>query len=76
MATGSIKENVLKSKIRFLFEGIRGQRPCDIDEFTTIIKGLMDFALENPRVREFDMNPLFVYNDGRSASATDIKIMI
>lgn len=76
MSALSVKEQVLKSKIGFLFQGVRGQKPCDIDEFTAIIKGLMDFALENSQVKEFDINPLFIYNDGRITGAADIKIML
>ena len=76
MSKESIEEQLLKSKIGFLFAGARGQKACDVKEFVKIISGLMDFALENDQVREFDINPLFLYNDGRSASAVDIKIIL
>jgi acetyltransferase len=75
MSSAEIKDQILKSKISFLFEGARSQKACDIEEFVSIIGGLMEFALENENVREFDINPLFLYNDGRSASAVDIKII-
>ena len=75
MNENAIKEAVLKSKIAFLFEGVRGQAKCDIDEFAGILKGLMEFALEAEGVREFDINPLFIYNDKRPAVAVDIKII-
>jgi acetyltransferase len=76
MSAEAIEREVLKSKISFLFAGVRGQLPCDIKEFVKIIHGLMEFALENEKVREFDINPLFIYNDGRRASAVDIKIIL
>lgn len=71
-----IKKHVLKSKIGFLFEGLRGQKPYDIEGFTSILEGLMYFAAENKNIKGLDINPLFIYNDGRRASAVDIKIMI
>jgi len=36
----------------------------------------MEFASENKKLSGLDINPLFVYNDGRNASAVDIKIII
>ena len=71
-----IEKQVLKSKIGFLFKGARGQAPCDSKEFAEILLGLMNFAQENPNVVEFDINPLFIYNDKQSARAVDIKIII
>ncbi|EKE25088.1 MAG: hypothetical protein ACD_5C00299G0001, partial [uncultured bacterium] len=71
-----IKKQVLVSKIGFLFEGLRGQKPYDLEEFANILEGLIMFALENKELAGLDINPLFIYNDGRSASAVDIKIMI
>lgn len=71
----SIIEAISQSKIAFLFEGVRGQKECDITEFARIIKGLMEFALEAKGVGEFDINPIFIYNDGRPAIAVDIKVI-
>ncbi|MDD5397154.1 MAG: acetate--CoA ligase family protein [Candidatus Moranbacteria bacterium] len=76
MSLGEIEKEIMKSKIGFLFAGVRGQKICDVHEFALIVKGLMEFALENEKVREFDINPLFIYNDGRSSSAVDIKIIL
>lgn len=76
MSKDQIKQDVLGSKIGFLFEGARGQKPYDLDEFVSILEGLMMFALENKNIAGLDINPLFVYNDGRKASAVDIKIII
>lgn len=75
MGVEEIKKAVLKSKIAFLFEGVRGQSGCDIDEFARIIKGLMDLSMDTDKVSEFDINPLFIYNDGRPAIAVDIKVI-
>ncbi len=76
MSEQNIKDQIMKSKISFLFAGVRGQKVCDIDEFVTTIKGIMNFALEHDNVKEFDINPLFLYNDGQRSSAVDIKIIL
>ena len=76
MSQEDIQKQILASKIGFLFQGARGQAAYDLEEFTNIIKGLMEFALENRDLSGFDINPLFIYNDGRHASAVDIKIIL
>ncbi|HCO99744.1 MAG TPA: acyl-CoA synthetase [Candidatus Moranbacteria bacterium] len=76
MSAQSIRDQILKSKISFLFSGARGQQAYNIEEFSSIISGLMQFAIENKDILEFDINPLFIYNDGREALAVDIKIII
>ncbi|HPN54796.1 MAG TPA: acetate--CoA ligase family protein [Candidatus Moranbacteria bacterium] len=76
LSPDSIKKQILSGKIKFLFEGARGQAAYDAGEFAKIIKGIMDFAAENNEIQGFDINPLFIYNDGRKASAVDIKIII
>ena len=70
-----LKKSIIGGKIGFLFNGVRGQAAYDIDEFAKIILGLMDFALENSEVKEFDINPIFIYNYGRKACAVDVKII-
>ncbi|NTV41386.1 MAG: hypothetical protein HGA61_03885 [Candidatus Moranbacteria bacterium] len=76
MSLEEIETQILKSKISFLFKGARGQTACNSKEFAEILLNLMNFAQENPNVDEFDINPLFVYNDNRKALAVDIKIII
>jgi acetyltransferase len=76
MGADDVKNNILKGKLGFLFQGARGQAAYDIDEFAGIVSGLTAFALENGQVREFDINPLFIYNDKHNALAVDVKIII
>ncbi len=71
-----VKFALSKSKIGFLFKGIRGRDAHNINEISGILAGLSSLALECPEIKEFDINPLLVYNDGRKAVAVDIKIII
>lgn len=76
LSARQMENEILSSKIGFLFKGARGQKAYNLEEFVAVLGGLAAFALENREVREFDINPLFIYNDGREASAVDIKILI
>jgi len=71
-----IKDGLMKSKISFLFQKTRGQEPYDLDELANILWGLSNFAQEIEAVREFDINPLLIYNDNKEAVAVDVKIVI
>ena len=71
-----IEKELAKSKIRFLFSETRGQSPYSIKELADILLGLGNFSREIEEVKEFDVNPLLVYNDGKEAMAVDVKIII
>ncbi|MFC1756320.1 acetate--CoA ligase family protein [Patescibacteria group bacterium] len=71
-----IRIKLFESKIGFLFRKTRGKDPCDVDEVSRIIVGLSKLSTEISNIEEFDINPLLVYNDGRSAIAVDVKIII
>lgn len=75
MSSGEIEESLKSGELGFLFKETRGQKPYDIKEMVRIINGLFSFAKENPQVKEFDINPMFLYNDNRKACAVDIKII-
>lgn len=64
------------SKIGFLFRETRGQRPYDIKGMAKILEDIGVLSLEIPEIKEFDINPLLIYNDGKGAVAVDVKIII
>jgi succinyl-CoA synthetase beta subunit len=71
-----VEGEIRKSKIKFLFEETRGQAPCDIREFAEILFGLSQLAREAEGIQELDINPLFIYNNGKKTVAVDVKIII
>lgn len=71
-----IREIILKSPIKFLFEENRGQKAYNLEKFSKIIQKLSLLAQEAEEIKELDINPLLVYNDERKALAVDIKILI
>ncbi|HCP08759.1 MAG TPA: hypothetical protein DIT25_03115 [Candidatus Moranbacteria bacterium] len=71
-----IKSKLKESKLRFLFEETRGQKPYGLEETAEILHGISVLAQEISEIKELDINPLLVYNDGRSGVAIDVKIII
>ncbi|MFA5777017.1 MAG: acetate--CoA ligase family protein [Parcubacteria group bacterium] len=71
-----IKETILKSPIKFLFEETRGQKAYDIENVADILLKLSVLAENLNEIKEFDINPLLIYNDGRKSLAIDVKIII
>jgi len=71
-----IKETLDAGKLSFLFKETRGQKPYNIDNLAQIINNLCGLSLENDQIKEIDVNPLLIYNDGRESVAVDVKIII
>lgn len=76
MDRSEIEKEIEKSKIAHLFRGARGQTPYNFGEFSRILSGLQSLAYECEEIKELDINPLLVYNDGKEAVAVDVKIII
>lgn len=71
-----IAEFLKNSKIGFLFDGARGQKPYNSKELAKIISKISALVSENDKISEFDINPLIIYNDGREARLVDVKIIL
>ena len=76
LALPQIEDSLRNGKLGFLFSGARGQKEYDLSELALVIQGIMLMSLENPEIREFDINPLIVYNNGKEAQAVDVKIVV
>ncbi|HTF48848.1 MAG TPA: acetate--CoA ligase family protein [Pseudonocardia sp.] len=57
-----------------ILRGARGAEPVDADALADIIRRLSDLVTDFPRIREFDLNPVFARPDG--ASAADVRILL
>jgi len=54
--------------------GVRGQKAADIDALANIIREVSVLAIENPDIRELDLNPVFAFENG--ASIVDARIIL
>lgn len=76
LSTDEIKRSLLKGKLNFLFRETRGQKVYDLGEISQILFNISALAGEIPEIKELDINPLLVYNDGTESVAVDVKIII
>jgi succinyl-CoA synthetase beta subunit len=69
------EEWLKKSRIGFLFTGARGEF-YDPKPVAEIITGIGQLCLAEKKIISLDINPLLIYNDGRSPLAVDVKVLI
>ncbi|HOJ28449.1 MAG TPA: acetate--CoA ligase family protein [Spirochaetota bacterium] len=69
-----IKEKISKLKSYALLKGARGQEPKDIDAYVDIIWKLSHLLARAPQIKEMDLNPVRVFDNG--CQVLDIRIKI
>ena len=57
-----------------ILKGIRGQKPVDIDSLVAVIMKVSALVIENPDIRELDLNPVLAFGNG--ASIIDSRITL
>jgi acetyltransferase len=53
-----------RTRIYRALEGVRGQRPVDLDALAHVLVRFSELVVEQPRIREIDINPLLVSASG------------
>jgi len=76
-----LRENVAGEMIRDirsyrLLEGVRGERPSDIEAIGECLMRLSQLLTDHPQIQELDINPLIVYPHGSGAMAADARIIL
>ena len=59
-----------------MLAGARGRTPRDIAAIETCIQRLSQLAVECPQIKELDINPLIVLDEGKGCFAADARIML
>ena len=59
-----------------ILEGVRGEKPSDIDTIAECLQRLSQLATDFEEIVELDINPLIVYSKGRGAKVVDARILI
>jgi hypothetical protein len=57
-----------------LLGGIRGQKPKDTGILRDLLRRIAQIAADHPDIREIDLNPVIVHEQG--ASVVDARIII
>ncbi len=68
-----IDEMINETKIGKIVQGVRGDKPVDIEKIKSIIKSVAQMMINHKEIAECDLNPLLVTEDDR-IYAVDIRI--
>jgi acetyltransferase len=74
LADEDIDEMIEEIKGYKVLTGIRGEKPKDMDAIKNIIATLSEIAIDNPEIREIDLNPVIVHEEG--ASIVDSRMIL
>jgi len=70
------REMIAGIKASTLLTGARGATPKDIDSIADAIVRLSQLAVALPAIRELDINPLIVLDQGKGCRVADAKIIL
>jgi acyl-CoA synthetase (NDP forming) len=59
-----------------LLEGVRGQAAADIDALKDAILRIGLMVWDLPDLKDLDINPILVYDEGKGVSALDVKMTL
>ena len=63
-------------KVFPMLDGFRGKPKADIETLQKMIVSLSDLVLDNPEIREIDINPMLVHENGKGATVADVRIIL
>ena len=70
-------QTMIKSvKVFPMLDGFRGSPKADIETLQKMIVSLSDLVLDNPEIRELDINPLLVHEEGHGVTVADVRIIL
>ena len=70
------REMVGEIRSHHLLEGVRGERPSDIDAIVDCILRISQLVTDFPEIVELDINPLLVREAGAGAIAVDMRLVL
>ncbi len=59
-----------------LLKGVRGEKPSDLKAIADSLQRLSQLVVDLPEIKEFDINPLLVLEEGRGARVVDARIIL
>ncbi len=72
----STSEMIREIRAYSMLAGARGKKPRDIRSVEEAIQRLAALALDNPEIKELDINPLIVNDEGGGCFVADARIML
>ena len=59
-----------------IFEGARGAKPVDLNLLTDAIIRVSQLVIDFPEIKEFEINPMKIMDDGVTAYSMDMRMML
>lgn len=59
-----------------LLKGVRGEKPSDLKAISDSLERLSALVTDFPEIKEFDINPLLVLEEGKGARVVDSRIIL
>jgi acyl-CoA synthetase (NDP forming) len=72
----SVDKLITETKASEILSGARGRIPRDMKSLKECIFRLSQLAIDCPQIKELDINPLIVLEDGKGSFVADTKIML
>ena len=63
-------------KTKKLLDGVRGEKPSDISKLSECIQRLSQLVTDFTEIKELDMNPVLVMEQGDGCKILDVRIGI
>lgn len=61
-------------KTKKLLEGVRGEKPADKKKLSELVQRLSLLLTDFPEIKELDMNPVLVMEQGKGCKVLDVRI--
>jgi len=74
LSSEDAKEMITELKAYPLLKGFRNTPPADIDALTHILCSTSKLVMDNPKIKELDLNPIMAYQKG--AKTVDARIIL
>ncbi len=72
----SVDRMIREVKAYRLLTSVRGQKPKDVSSIIKTIQRLSQLSVTCPQIKELDINPLIVLEEGKGCFVADSKIML
>ena len=59
-----------------LLKGVRGEKPSDLKAIADSLQRLSQLVVDFQGIKEFDINPLLVLEEGKGARVVDARIIL
>ena len=72
----NVIEMISELKTGAVLNGFRGSHPADVSKLAEAIISLGQLAIDFPNVKEIEINPMLVLDDGEGAYALDARMVL